>query len=304
MGWGSPGCVELVSGAGGHVLRRWWGGYDGSQFGWSVAQLGDLDGDGAPELGFAARQRQDSGYAVVVSSRTDRTLYKLDGRAKDDRFGSCIARCGDVDFDGIDEFVVGASRSCGYQDERGRGYVCIHSGADGRLIRRIDGTDEGSAFGAEACGLGDVDGDGSADVAIGAPLDSFLDEARSEDGSAPYCGAVFIHSGLYGKLLGRLRGQEGWDQLGCALLPVPRAGGSAACDLLVGVPGRGEVWLISTEDFRVVKTIRAERGFGRALADLGDIDGDGTSDYAVAAFQYGVSQEAAVYLVPGKALAP
>jgi hypothetical protein len=302
LGYGSPGCVELQSGADGVVLQRWWGAYDTSEFGWSVARLGDLDGDGSREFAFGAPQRQDTGYAVVVSGRTNRTLYKLDGAPQRDRFGTCIASCGDVDADGTDDFVIGANQSSGLEGCRGVGYVCVYSGRTGRLIRKIAGANEGSAFGDAACGVGDLDGDGGADVAVSAPLTPLENDSVCEgNGRSQRGGAVLFHSGASGSLLGRITGVSDRDEVGSALLPIARQEDPGKSDLLVGVPGRGEVWLVSTVDFRVVKTIHAEPGFGRALADLGDVDADGLRDYAVGAFQYGVTSEPAVYLLPGKA---
>jgi hypothetical protein len=80
-------------------------------------------------------------------------------------FGAAIAGIGDFDGDGRPDFAVGAP---GYQS--GNGAVFVFSGRNFSLLATIPGN-TGANFGASIAPLGDVDGDGRPDFAVGAPTE-------------------------------------------------------------------------------------------------------------------------------------
>jgi FG-GAP repeat len=134
--------------------------------------LCDLDGDGAAE-----RIEGDSrgvirgrrvGTAIVVHGKTGRTLFTFAGDSTGDRFGWSVGIAGDVDGDGVVDFVVGAP----LDDVGGRssGSVFVFSGRDGSQLYRFTGSAAGQQFGYSVAAAGDVNGDGHADIRAGAPF--------------------------------------------------------------------------------------------------------------------------------------
>jgi len=163
----------------------------------TVAELGDVDGDGIADVGLGSVGDANRGTGKVEIVRgSDGTLIRtLVGAGSKEYFGY-VRECGDVDADGIDDCVVvapGANRSLS------GGRVTVHSGATGGEIRRWDGEKEGSfAYGARHV-RHDFDGDGWDDVVIAQPF-----VARPDCGN----GVVRLMSGRTGRLLFEYRARN------------------------------------------------------------------------------------------------
>lgn len=111
------------------------------------------------------------------------TGYRVDGINATDKSGSSVTALGDINDDGIDDFAIGAPLAAPFgKTEAGEAYV-IFGGADvgvsGTIeLSTLDGTNGfvliGDAkfdkAGTSVAGLGDVNGDGIADMAVGAPF--------------------------------------------------------------------------------------------------------------------------------------
>jgi hypothetical protein len=181
---GSAGTVELRSGRDGHAIARVSGSSEKpDSLGSSLAPVGDVDGDGACDVLVGAIHR----YATICSGRDLRRLQTVTSRGGyvvADAFASSVDRLGDIDGDGIGDWIVGANESLGDAmfDE---GYAQIYSGKDGKLLR-VDF--ESKQLGVDVCGLGDINGDGVPDEAIACPSKSW----------------VKLHSGKDGKLIHEL----------------------------------------------------------------------------------------------------
>ena len=81
----------------------------GDEFGSSVSGAGDVNGDGRPDLIVGARRVLNSrGSARVLSGLDGTTLYTFDGDSAFDFFGVSVSGAGDVNGDGLDDFIVGA----------------------------------------------------------------------------------------------------------------------------------------------------------------------------------------------------
>lgn len=160
--------------------------------GYSLESAGDVNGDGRPDLilgAFAADPagRADAGAAYVIfgQRRWDATLdlttldgsngFRIAGLAAGDRLGVNVASAGDLNGDGFDDVVVSAPGADG-----GRGEVYVIFGKaggfdatldlstlDGSNGFRIDGAELGDNLGLSVAGIGDFDGDGIDDLAIG-----------------------------------------------------------------------------------------------------------------------------------------
>lgn len=153
---------------GAHFLALVAGGED-EHLGIAVAPIGDLDGDQRAELVLGtlrdARPGGDGPARVhAFSIAKKKVLWTLEGRDPigADAFGERLAVVGDVDGDKRYDLAIGAWRA-----EDGRGVLDVRSGADGRVLARVHGMPPTeSALGAAPSAVGDVDGDGSPDVAV------------------------------------------------------------------------------------------------------------------------------------------
>lgn len=205
---GDSGRVYLVSGTNGTVLRTYAPREDVPSFGWYVARLDDLDGDGHADLAVGAHRENGpggviSGAAYVFSSATGKELHHWKGTGDVSGFGEVVATVGDLDGDGHGEVVVAAPRT-NDQTRSLPGEVFVYSGATGKELRHWSGTQPGELFGRMVVAAGDLDGDGSEDLAIGAPWH------RRDAGER--VGRVELRSGRSGAVLDELFGDaaDGW----------------------------------------------------------------------------------------------
>ncbi|MEY2980185.1 MAG: hypothetical protein RL562_412 [Planctomycetota bacterium] len=108
------GAARLFSGRDLRPIVSFYGDGRGDLFGAAVAGLGDVNGDGIPDLGIGAPENGDpvgnygTGYARVYSGANFRSLRRIAGQATGDEFGSSLAGVGDLDGDGADEFMIGS----------------------------------------------------------------------------------------------------------------------------------------------------------------------------------------------------
>jgi len=226
---GDSGRVYLLSGKDGSVLRTYSPREGAGSFGWYVARLDDLDGDGRPDLVVGAPFAADAGGAKVggawvLSSASGRELYHWRGTDRRGGFGGVVAAAGDLDGDGKGEIVVAAP---GTEDQTRTlpGELRIHSGATGKELRHWSGSQPGELFGRMVVAAGDLDGDGVEDLAIGAPW--------HRRGSADRVGRVELRSGRSGKVLGELWGDEADCWFGWHIRRAPDPDGRGRPALLI-----------------------------------------------------------------------
>lgn len=174
-----------------------------NQFGSGVSSLGDMNGDGFAEVIVGAvTWGANTGRAYVLSGATGDTLYTLTGEAAGDFFGWEISSAGDVNDDGFADVIVGARFTTGGSNA-GRAYV--YSGIDGVLLYTLDGESSGDEFGYTVSGAGDVNGDGVADLIVGARLNDF---------AGMDAGRTYVYSGANGGLLYTFTGEAASDEFG------------------------------------------------------------------------------------------
>lgn len=220
---GGLGMVVVHSSSGGGVLLQWAGVSMGSRFGSVVADAGDTDLDGIPDILVGAllddHSALNSGSAYIFSGATGAQLHRFDGLNQEDRFGRAVASMGDVDGDGASDVVITSI------DFDGVAYARGFSGLTGALLFSINGN-LGDDFGHAVAGVGDANGDGVLDFCVGAP--------DAPAGSLSGAGAVRFFSGADGSFIGEIYGQQENEKFGYALGSVGDMNGDGLSDVLSG----------------------------------------------------------------------
>jgi hypothetical protein len=222
--------VYLLSGKDGSVLRTYTPRERGGSFGWYVARLGDLDGDGRADLAVGGPTATDAagarvGGAWVFASATGKELHRWTGTDRRGGFGNVVAAVADLDGDGKGEIAVSAP---GTEDQTRTvpGELRIYSGATGAELRRWAGRQPGELYGRMIAAAGDLDGDGVEDLAIGAPW-------YRRDG-ADKVGRIELRSARTGGAIGGLFGDEADCWFGWHFARAPDPDGRGRPALLVG----------------------------------------------------------------------
>jgi hypothetical protein len=148
-----------------------------------LACIADVSGDAVPEL-LVTASYPELDRVLMLSGRDGTELRQHVGDSYAS-YGETLCAFGDLNGDGAADYLIGAPA---YREGRGR--VDVHSGRDGTLLARVEGTGPNDMFGAAVCRLADVDGDGVDDLAVGAPR---YERGRIED--VQRWGSVFIFSG-------------------------------------------------------------------------------------------------------------
>jgi len=220
----------------------------GDEAGRSVAGGGDANGDGVPDLIVGAWKESTAGYkagaAYVVygpiggTSSLTTADARMRGEAEGDVAGVSVSFAGDLDNDGIDDVLVGAHFNSDEERDAGAAYV-LYGPVLGELSlseadARLAGEAEDDHAGVSVSGAGDVNGDGYADILVG---------AYGFDGGG---GAAYL---VFGPVTGRISlsernarydGEESRDSAG---YPVSSAGDiddDGFPDFLVGAYGHDD----------------------------------------------------------------
>jgi hypothetical protein len=206
-------------------------------FGASIASIGDVTGDTVPEIAVGASHDHENGYSdngsvSVFDGATGAFLYKATdphGRAND-QMGLSVSALGDVDFDGIPDFMAGAwSDDVGPRG--GAGSVTVFSGFDGSFIRSIvDPMAVSNGYvGRSVAAVGDMNGDGVPDLIAG---------ADGDDTVATNAGAVLAFSGADGSLIRRYVDSSPLTSadLGAAVAAAGDLNGDGITEIVAGAP--------------------------------------------------------------------
>ena len=247
------GMARVFSGIDGSVLYTFDGDAAGDEAGWTVSGAGDVNGDGFDDvmvgLPYSDGNGPDSGRARVYSGLNGSVIYTFDGVSTGDRLGWSVSDAGDMNNDGFPDVIVGAIY--GENGAIATGSATAFSGLDGSIIHTFYGDSFNDIFGDEVSNAGDVNGDGFADVIVGARFDDPVD---LDNGSAS------VFSGQDGSELFKIDGQSLGDQLGGVLDHAGDVNGDGFDDILLGVPGKddngpssGQVLVILADTLPVLK---------------------------------------------------
>ena len=223
------GRVYLLSGKDGTVLRTYAIREGAGSFGWYLARLDDLDGDGRPDLAVGAPYARDTdgamvGGAWILSSASGKELHHWKGTDRRGGFGGVVAAVADLDGDGKGEIVVAAP---GTEDQTRTlpGELRVYSGTTGKELRHWSGSQPGELYGRMVVAAGDMDGDGVEDLAIGAPW------YRRK--AADRVGRVELRSGRSGAVLSELFGDQADCWFGWHIRRAPDPDGRGRPALLI-----------------------------------------------------------------------
>ncbi len=148
----------------------------GDAFGFAVSGAGDMNKDGYADVIVGAYHNgaggKDAGRAYVYyggAAPSERPALVLTGEAAGDAFGYSVSGAGDVNGDGFGDVAVGAYGNDAGGSAAGRAYLFFGGGAD--VVPDFIQTGEATLdnLGFAVSGAGDVDGDGTADLVVGAP---------------------------------------------------------------------------------------------------------------------------------------
>lgn len=255
-----------------------------------VGVAGDLTGDGTAELLVGSQNSGD----VYVHTGPHTASVSADAGSPLGGAGfslSALAPLGDVDGDGVDDFGVGAAE----RSTNGRFWLFTSWSSSLSSVNdadaEIDGKTADDRFGHAASGAGDVNGDGYADFAVGAP--GVDQDSRDEGAVFLFLGAVT--SGVASDLASTtFQGELSADEAGSSVSGGGDINGDGNPDLVIGSYGHDEAgtnsgmtyvlygpWTATQElrradAFLVGRSRRDESGTSVSMA--GDLDGDGFHD--------------------------
>ena len=279
-----------------------------ANYGYSVSSAGDVNQDGYSDVLVSAvyfdngEENEGQVYLHLGSASGLSTVASWMGESNQINgwFGSSVSTAGDVNGDGYSDVLVGSS---GFNNgETQEGVAHLYLGSSSGLAATASWTMEsdqiGALFGNSLGAAGDVNGDGYADVVVGAP---FFDNGQTDTGQ------VYLYMGSPSGLSTTASWSGGSDQLGALYgVSVSTAGdvnGDGYADVVVGVPrfDNGETdkgmavlylgsasglstapdWTVEASQDLTGYTFEAEFGF--SVSTAGDVNGDGFSDVIVGA---------------------
>ena len=247
--------------------------------------------------------------ALLATAARATTLLNPEPEDSTTLFGRAIAVLGDLNGDGVADLAVGApyqdgdfnSSIGGFGPPQNVGKVWVLSGANLSVIHQLNDPQFqlmqnlkfGGQFGTSLAAAGDVNGDGIQDVLVGAP--NYTPHPKG-----PFTiGRVFVMDGASDTVLFTLDEPTAQEnaRAGTSVASLGDVNDDGKPDFLVGVPGKdvgdefstvGVAYIYSGANGSLLRTLNepgadVDARFGFAVANAGDVDGDGVSDALIGA---------------------
>ena len=291
-----------------------------AEFGGSVGTAGDVNGDGYADVIVGAepysngQANEGRAYAYYGSATglSPTAGWTVESNQASAYYGCSVGTAGDVNGDGYADAIVGSRYYTNDQAFEGRAFV-YHGSASG-LSATATWTAEGNQvsgnFGYSVGTAGDVNGDGYADVIVGA---IYYDGSLGNEGRASvYHGSA---AGLSAAANWTVLNDQAGAQFGVSVGTAGDVNGDGYADVIVGAwyydngeadEGRAYVYHGSAGGLPAAPAWTAESNlanayFGRSVGTAGDVNGDGYADVVVGAYYYsnGQTYEGAAYVYHG-----
>ena len=270
------------------------GGAEQDEFGYSVSSAGDVNGDGYDDVIVGAYNdpwQNNPGKAFIYfgGASMDTTAdVTLTGENVIDNFGYSVSSAGDVNGDGYDDVIVGAYNDSEVAPQAGKVYVffggsAMDNTADVKMLAEA-GSD---FFGYSVSSAGDVNGDGYADMLIGAP------NKNSNTGK------VYIYYGgssMDNTADWSATGEGTDDRFGRSVSSAGDVNGDGLDDIIIGADlysngsaylGRAYIYLGGENNLSKAATMTGEASgdrFGASVSSAGDVNNDGYDDVIIGAY--------------------
>jgi hypothetical protein len=304
------------------------GNQTGAEYGWSVATLGDVDGDGFADVIVGAHlytngqnnEGRAYGYLGSGSGLSTSSFWIVEGNAAESNLGQSVAAAGDVNGDGFSDAIVGAWTYSGDDSDEGAAYLYFGSGSapEGVAAWVGEGNVANAHYGAAVACAGDINGDGYSDAIVGAP---------NFDGGQANEGKVFVYAGqsigLSVNSIWTAESNQSGGLIGTSVASAGDVNHDGYGDVIIGAPeyddgvqadeGWAFVWFGSATGFgangipsNADWSVQGDQGtahLGVSVASAGDVNGDGYGDVIVGASQFdnGQADEGRAYVYHGSA---
>ncbi|MCA9773361.1 MAG: FG-GAP repeat protein, partial [Myxococcales bacterium] len=246
-------------------------------FGQSVAGLGDVNGDGRPDILAGApldsNNGAESGSATILSGADGLELFGIDGAAAKYGLGMSVAGVEDVDGDQVADFIIGVPFDDG--PSANGGSVSVYSGQTKTILHTTFATADEDHFGWSVSSAGDVNGDSVPDFIVGAPEDAAFSPKRE--------GYAKVFSGATGGLLYTFDGDANGDYFGWSVSGAGDVNNDGRDDVIVGARqfvfgpgagGTGYARVFSGMDGSLLYHLTGDAAsdkFGTAVSGVGDV---------------------------------
>ncbi|OYT17637.1 MAG: hypothetical protein B7C24_01645 [Bacteroidetes bacterium 4572_77] len=263
-----------------------------SNYGWSVAGIGDINNDGFDDVAvgaiFYGTGMPGKVYVYYGGATPDSIVdVVINQNTNNDWLGYFINTAGDVNNDGFDDFVVGAA---GTQSTKGKAYLYLGSedfSGEEALIYN-DGT-SGSWFGASVSSL-DFNNDGFDDVIVGAPghnnltgkFDLYYGSA-TPDNISDYTVNGYQSESVFGHTVSGIEdfNGDGYDDIITGATDYNLGGMERAGQAYIYYGGEDP----DQEADLIIDGEMEEGGFARFVNSLGDLNNDGYGDVGIGAYK-------------------
>lgn len=288
----NAGAVRVHSGATGTLLAQVEGAAANDRLGSQIAELGDVDGDGAPEFLVTSGPTSPGTRVLAISPATWTPVLTV-VLATDESTVLSLSGVGDVDADGVADFAAGDPFFA-----TGDGAVWVHSGASGALLHTLSPPEYHGQIGWDVAGPGDLDGDGRAEILVGAPFAFGLVHF--------FRGAAVVFRGSNGSILRAHLGGQGdpngytLEELGGGVVGVGDVDQDGVPDYAAQSRWPGNQALLFSGASGALLHFYTGLGQGGGSYDLaaaGDVDGDGITDLLVGGA--GLADTAEIHLRSG-----
>lgn len=225
----------------------------------------------------------------VICAKELKVQTKLASNSEGDRFGMVLADIGDINSDGLNDLLIGAEGGYRQSDYPGKAFIYLGSSQfSNKPSFTLIGENAGDHFGCSATRVGDINGDGFDDFAVGARQ---FDTKKNSD-----VGKVYIFYG--GKKISdtanaTIVGERTHSYFGASLAGGKDINGDGKPDLIVGAPlggtkYSGAVYIyLSNHNFEepslILEGEKEGDAFGSNVVMLDDINGDKIADFLISA---------------------